>query len=134
MKFLPLCIFLRFKISCLLSNHALKSPIKKFNIRDYISFSVTNTRSSSGHKLLHIHHSNNTNRHFFFHRIPHLWNSIPVIDLTLSVTTITIKLANHFWSHFIQNFDVNDHCTLHYYCSCSKCHSSPPCVNFRLFS
>ena len=49
------------------------------------------------YKLLHMHHSSNTNRHFFFfHCIPRLWNSIPVIDLTLSVTTIKIKLADLF--------------------------------------
>ena len=77
LKLLPLDIMFVIK--------SLKFPTNNFNIRDYISFSTTNTISSSGHKLLHMHHSSNTNRHFFFHRIPRLWNSIPVIDLTLSV-------------------------------------------------
>ena len=52
-----------------------------------------NARPSLGHKLLHMNHSSNTNKHFFFHRIQRLWNFIPIIDLTLLVPTIKIKLA-----------------------------------------
>ena len=129
LKLLPLMYFLEIQ-DIMFVIKSLKFPTNNFNIRDYISFSTTNTRSSSGHKLLHMHHSSNTNRHFFFHRIPRLWNSIPVIDLTLSVITIKIKLADLFWSNFVQNFDVNDHCTLHFLCPCSKCYSLPPRVNF----
>ena len=57
---------------------SLKFPTNNFNIRDYISFGTTNTRLSSGHKLLHIHHTSNMNRHFFFHHISRLWNSFPI--------------------------------------------------------
>ena len=96
---------------------------QNFNIRDYISFSTTNMRSYQAAQLLLMHHSSNTNRHFFFHRISCFWNSIPIIDLTLSVTAIKIKLADHFWNHFVQSFDVNDHSTLCYLCPCSKYYS-----------
>ena len=111
---------------------SLKLSTNNFNIRDYISFNATNTRSSSGHKLLHKHHASNMNRHFFSHCISRLWNSIPIIDSTLSVTTIKIKLVDYVWSYFVQNFNINDHCTLHYLCPCSKCYFLPPRVNYTI--
>ena len=71
LKLLPLMYFLSFKILCLSSNHL------NFLLTILISQTTsplvpTNTRSSSGHKLLHMHHTSNINRHFFFHRIPRL--------------------------------------------------------------
>ena len=128
LKLLPLMYFFELQ-DIMFVVKSLKFPTNNFNIRDYISFGTTNTRLSSGHKLLHMHHTSNMNRHFFFHRIPRLWNSFPIIDLTLSLSTIKIKLTDYLWSYFIQNFDTNDHCTLHYLCPCSKCYFLPPRVN-----
>jgi len=43
----------------------------------------------------------------FFH-LPKLWNSLPVVDLSHSITSISVKLKNYFWDHFINNFDMNN--------------------------
>ena len=110
---------------------SLKYPTKGFNILYHISFSTSNTRSSSNCKLKHLSHTNNYNRHSFFHRLPRLWNVIPVIDLHLSISTIKIKLKEHFWNHFVSNFNNEDPCTFHILCSCNKCYNFPPPVNFN---
>ena len=94
LKLLPLMYFFELQ-DIMFVVKSLKFPTNHFNIRDYISFGTTNTRLSSGHKLLHIHHTSNMNRHFFFHRIPRLWNSFPIIDLTLSLSTIKTKLTDY---------------------------------------
>ena len=62
----------------------LKNPPNNFNIGTYISFSVGNTRSC-GVKLRHNASSTNEERHFYFNRIIRLWNSLPIIDLNLSL-------------------------------------------------
>ena len=132
LKLLPLCTFLSFKILCLLSNHL------NFLLTILISETTsplappTQDYHQAITELLHIHHASNMNRHFFFHRIPRLWNSFPIIDLTLSLSTIKTKLTDYLWRYFIQNFDTNDHCTLHYLCPCSKCYFLPPRVNHTI--
>ena len=110
---------------------SLKYSTKGFNILHHISFSTSNTRSSSSHKLKHLPHTNNYNRHSFFHRLPRLWNSIPIIDLHLSISTTIIKLKEYFWNHFVSNFDNEEPCTLHLLCPCNKYYNSPPPVNFN---
>ena len=69
LKLLPLMYFFELQ-DIMFVVKSLKFPTSNFNIRDYISFGTTNTRLSSGHKLLHIHHTSNMNRYFFFHHIP----------------------------------------------------------------
>jgi len=124
LKFLPLMYFFKLQDICF-TIKSLKSLTKNFNIRDYISFSTIHTRSSSSSKLIHTFHSSNLNRHFFFHQLPHLWNSILIINLSLPLSTIKSKLNEYFWNHFVEHFNPNDHCTLHYLCSCSKCYLLP---------
>ena len=131
LKFLPLMYLFELQdIIFQLLNHALKYSTKGFNILHHISFSTSNTRSSSSHKLKHLSHTNNYNRHSFFHRLPRLWNAIPIIDLHLSISTTKIKLKEYFWNHFVSNFDNEDPCTFHLLCPCNKCYNSPP-VNFN---
>ena len=66
----------------------LKEPADNFNILDYISFSTTSTRSGSTRKLKFKICKSNLSRHYYFNRIVRLWNSFPVIDLTVSVRSI----------------------------------------------
>ena len=66
---------------------SLKYPSPSFNITDYITFADGNTRSSSSGKIIHVRNNNNAGRHFFFNRIPQLWNALPPIDLSLSIKT-----------------------------------------------
>ena len=112
---------------------SLKSPTSQFSITRYIAFNSANTRSGSSHKLTYLHHLNNLSRHSYFHRLPSLWNAIPIIDLSLPFQVIKSKLKIHFWNSFIENFDDNNQCTLHYLCPCSSCHQSrPPPVNLNI--
>ena len=103
---------------------SLKSPSTAFKINDYIQFCSSFTRSFTGHKLKHhLSHSNNS-KHFYFNRLPHLWNSLPPIDLDLTIETIKRQLTRFFWSHFVHHFNPSNVCTFHYLCPCSKCSST----------
>ena len=84
----------------------LKYPSPSFNISDYISFADGNTRSSMRGKMTHVRNNNNTSRHFFFNRIPRLWNALPPMDLSLSITTNKRKVYNFLWTHFLSNFQI----------------------------
>ena len=102
-----------------------KSPSQHFNINDYMKFRISNTRSSTYHKLIHQRSSSNLSRHFYFCRLPRLWNSLPPIDLTLPVSTITSFLKQFLWSHFTKNFNDDNICTFHYLCPCYRCSGYP---------
>ena len=109
---------------------SIKIPTIRFNITNYINFNSANTRSGANNKLIHIHHLNNLSRHSYFHRLPSLWNTMPVFDLNVSFATLKFKLKKHFWEHFLNHFEDNNNCTLHYQCPCSECHiSRPPTIN-----
>ena len=75
-------------IFCLKS---LKSPSTHFNIHDYITFATGPTRSSTSNKLEYKFTLNNVTRHSYFYRLARLWNSLPPIDCTFSVSTQTSK-------------------------------------------
>ena len=104
---------------------SLKEPSHRFNIEDYIQFNISNTRSSSYLKLRHSIPKSNLQGHFFFNRLPRLWNSLPLLDISLSIPSIRAKLRNHFWNHFIAHFDSNNACTYHYLCPCLNCAKLP---------
>ena len=73
------------------------------------------TRSSS-HKLIHSISSTSHVNHFYFNRLPRLWNSLPIIPLSLSVHIIKQKLKKFFFDHFLANFDSNNTCSYHFLC------------------
>ena len=104
---------------------SLKEPSHHFNIEDYIQFNVSNSRSSSYLKLRHSISQNNLQGHFFFNRLPRLWNSLPLLDISLSIPSIHTKLREHFWNHFIAHFNSNNVCTYHYLCPCINCTKLP---------
>ena len=70
---------------------SLKHPADHFNIKHFVSFSQSKTRSSTHNKLIHIKSPNNSSRHFNFNRLPRLWNSLPPIDLDSSLNSIYIN-------------------------------------------
>ena len=90
-----------------------------FNITDYITFNNGFTRSSSSGKLNHVRNSNNVNKHFFFNRIPRLWNALPPIDLSLSIATNKKRLYRFLLEHSLTNFNSDNPCTYHFVCPCS---------------
>ena len=120
---------MNFKISSLLLAKSLKFPTEGFNILHHISFSSSHTRSLSGHKL-HLPHTNNSNRHSFFHRLLQLWNAILIIDLYIFLYPLAIKIKLN-WNHFVSNFVSKDPCTLHLLCPCNKYYNSPPLMNLN---
>lgn len=105
---------------------SLQHPSDHFNISHFITFSDNNTRSSSSHKLKHafIKSTSISIRHFYFYRIPRLWNALPPINLDSSHVSIKSTLIKYLWSHFDEHFDSTNYCTYHYLCPCTKCISS----------
>ena len=109
---------------------SLKTPTTQFNINNYINFNLNNTRSGANNKLIPTHHLNNLARHSYFHRLPSLWNTMPVFNLNMSFALLKSKLKQFLWDHFLNHFDDNNNCTFHFQCPCSRCHTSrPPTVN-----
>ena len=98
----------------------LKNPINNFNINTYISFTVGNTKSYSV-KLRYNAALTNKEGHFYFNRISCLWNSLPIINLNLSISTIKSQLKQYLWKHFL---NPTNPCSLHYLCPCSSCYTS----------
>ena len=108
---------------------SVKHPTASFNILDYVSFTSSSTRSTQSNKLLHSKSS--LSRNFYFARLPRLWNSLPPINLQLSLDTIKHHLKSHVWSIFNSNFNPNNPCTFHTLCPCHKCSSIPHPPNFN---
>ena len=102
--------------------NSVKFPSDKFNILDFTS----GTTRLAGLKLKHKSAPTNNVMNSYFYRIPRLWNSISVINLSHSPTIIKSKLKNHF----IDNFDSNNFCTFYYLCPCYKCTKTPPPTNY----
>ena len=85
-----------------------------------------NNRSSASNKLIHPHHVNKVSHHSYFHRLPALWNTMPIIDLNWLFTVIKTRLKSYLWNHFLYNFNDNINCSFHFLCPCSRCHQSKP--------
>ena len=69
-----------------------KSPDPSFPIWDHVSFSTASTRSASAAKLNHKSRSSTLSRHTYFCRLVRIWNTLPPIDLSLSLSTIKLQL------------------------------------------
>ena len=104
---------------------SIKNPSPHFDITKWIHLSSGVTRSSSHLKLAHKYIKYNSSRHFYFNRLPHLWNSFPPINLEFSTATLKHQLINTFWSIFSSNFDNNNYCTYHVMCPCASCNLTP---------
>ena len=111
----------------------LKNPSTNFNILEFVSFSNSTTRLSNV-KMNHLRSKSNRSRHFYFNRLPRLWNALPELDLSLSHLTLKSKLKDLFWSSFISNFVQDKPCTYHYLCPCNKCIALPPHLYVSLCS
>ena len=125
LEIMPLMYYLEMADIMFLVN-SLKNPSVRFNIRSYINFQDnTNTRSSSKLTLKHVLSSSHLQSHFYFNRLPKLWNKLPPIDLTLSSKCIKHVIFKYLWSHFIKNFTSDNPCTYHFSCPCNKCSAMP---------
>jgi len=109
----------------------LKGPTDAFNIYDHVTFCTSSTRSSTHLKLQHTLSRTNSARHFYFNRIPRLWNTLPTIDLDQSTTSIKRKVWQFLWDHFMRTFKSDNPCSFHLLCPCSKCSSLSVTSNFN---
>ena len=87
LKILPLMMQLElYDVMFFIRN--LKGPTDAFNIYDHVTFHTGSTRSSTHLKLKHVLSRTNSARHFYFNRMPRLWNSLPTIDVDQSTGSI----------------------------------------------
>ena len=96
-------------------------------------FCERSTRSSTHHKLKQSVSCTKKTNHFYFNRLPCLWNSLPTVDLNQPLSTIISELKQFFWNHFITNYDPLKPCTFDYLYPCCKCSVSHS-TNFTLLS
>ena len=95
---------------------SIRNLTSSFNMNNYITFYTGSSRLAKALKLQHSYGANNTSRHSYFNRIPHLWNALPVINLNLSINTIKKQLRASLFNHFITIFDSANSCTFHFLC------------------
>ena len=117
---LPLMYYLELADIMMFVN-SYKSTSCRFNILQFVTVSKGNTRSSNKLTLKHMISFSSQQRHFYFNRIPRLWNSLPSINLDLSSQSIRAKIKSLLWEHFLNNFVSDCPCTFHFKCSCSRC-------------
>ena len=113
---------------------ATKHPDNHFDINEFItrpSSGTYCTRSTASHKLSHSTSTSSLQHHFYFHRLPRLWNSLPPINLSLSIKSLKSEITYHFINHFINHFDHVNTCTYHTLCPCSSCSSTPKSCLFN---
>ena len=100
----------------------------------FVSFSSQGTHSATHTKLLLNQSSSCKSCHFYYTRLARLWNFLPPLDLSLSLTAIKNRLQRFFWDHFLRCFDPDDVCTFHVLCPCSNCHlRNPAPMSFHWF-
>ena len=92
LKLLPLMYLFDFNdLLFFIKSHKHLSP--HFDINNYITFSHSVTRSSSNNKLLYLHSTCNSDRHFYFCRLPRLRNALPQINLESPINIIKHKFT-----------------------------------------
>ena len=103
---------------------SLTSPSPAFNILDYVQFNPSPTRTHD-HKLCTRYSRTNKSRHFYFSRLPRLWNALPTSDLLSmsNVKAVITSITSLFFNHFHDHFNSSLPCTFHYQCPCRSVHS-----------
>ena len=105
----------------------LKQPEESdaFPLTSFITFCSSSTRSSSNLRLRHSLSRTNKIGHFYFNRLPRIWNSLPPINLNQSIPSLKKFITAFFWNHFICQFNPEKPCTYHFLCPCAKCLCNP---------
>ena len=114
----------------------LKFPLAHLDISKYIQFANHSSYKSNLHTQLELchHRATSSSYHYlYFNRIICLWNSMPVIDLTLSLDIIKTQLTNYcLWSKFNDNFTSDSSCTFHLLCPYHRCSKLPITPNYQI--
>ena len=90
LKLLPL-MYIYELTDILFAIKSFKTSTNNFDIFQHLQFNESRTRSSNT-KLCHKTSSNAISANSYFCRLPRLWNALPIIDLTLSISVIKHKL------------------------------------------
>ena len=120
LKLLPLMYRLEF-IEVIFFITQLNCRSSSFDILNCFSFSSSTTRCGSHKKLIHSSKTSSAARNTFFHRFPRLWNSLPPINLSSSITSLKRFIKSVFIKKFNDVFNPYDSHTLHIVCPCSTC-------------
>ena len=129
LEILPLMLVYEY-YDIILFYKSLKFPSSGFEITRFVSFSSASTRSSSCSRLVHSKSSTNQHRHFYFNRLPRLWNSLPVFSLDQSLSCFKRQLKQILWNYFVSHFDPDRPCTFHHTCPCRNCTQLSTYSNF----
>ena len=101
---------------------SLASPTEAFNILNFVSFASSSGTRSSGVRLKHRYARTSPSCHFYFSRLPRLWNSLISLNLlSLSIPQALSTLKRYLWSHFLSSFDDFNPFSFHFKCPCNKC-------------
>ena len=130
LKFLPLMMTFELQ-DVLFFIKSFKEPSTSFDIRNFIQFSSSRTRSATYLKMKYPFSTLISVKNFYFNRLPRLWNSLPPIDLDQPLLSIKKSLRTYFWNAFTSKFNVDSPCTYHLVCPCSKCALLPVPHNFH---
>ena len=101
----------------------LQDPSDSIGISKYVKFASSNTRAKTLNKLTHNITRTSKGRNFYFSRVVRLWNSLPshLTDLTLSFTSLKLRIQDFFWNHFQKFFNLDNIHSFHFLCPCSQC-------------
>ena len=83
----------------------LKEPDHSYPLTFIIRSS--SSKLSPASKLIHHRSTNSVTHHFFFIRVPCLWNELPNIDISFPTSTLISRLKTYFWQHFEKTFEAN---------------------------
>ena len=123
LNFYLLCIYLTSINDLLFFIKSHKHPSPHFDINNYITFSHSVTRSSSNNKLLYLHSTCNSDRHFYFCRLPRLWNTLPQINLDSPINIIISIKFTVIYGIILRNIlrTIVLACTFQLVCPCNNC-------------
>ena len=119
---LPLSLWLEY-LDLTFLFQCLQYPSDHFSISKFIMPASSNTRATSAGKLrcTFPRSSINSIHFFYFNRAVKLWNSLPIINRSLSTSSFKSLIKNFLWIQFSTNFDVNNTCSWFLCCPCSTC-------------
>lgn len=124
---LPLTLWLELQ-DIFLFLSLFKNPPDNICLSDYVQFITSTTRSSSANNirssLVHSPRLNIT-RHFYFNRLPRLWNSLPHVELNKSLKALRNDLYILYWNYSLTKYDPHLPCTWYRVCPCNSCASLP---------
>ena len=71
---------------------------------------------------MHFPRSSINSIHFFYiNQVVRIWNSLPIINLSLSSSTIKKLIKIFLWQHFLSTFNPHNTCSWFLCCPCHLC-------------